>query len=184
MSAPAIRCLWNVTPQLDFKLGVYSGSTLSEVTNNSSLPNIRGRDGVLYFFEAGYKINQQENATGLPGSYKLGCIFHSSYDGFLNSNPNSADRSGYGFYLTADQAIWRKSRADEPAKGPSFGLFIRLGFMPPHFGFVSRYVDCGFNYNGLLPGRNDDIFGVALTHSGISREAATATQVPITLRKP
>jgi len=176
MSAPAIRLLLHATAQLDFKIGLYSGSTLSEETNNSSLPNIRARDGILTFWEADYKINHEKDATGLPGSYKLGCIFHSRYDGALNSNPGSVDRSGYGFYLTVDQAIWQKPTSDKQAKAPSLGVFCRLGYMPPELGFVSRYVDGGFNYNGLFPGRNDDTFGIGVTHSGISQEANRSNQ--------
>jgi porin len=171
LSAPGVRLLWHPIPQLDIKMGLYSGSTLSEKTNNSGLPNISGRDGIMTYWEADYKINHEANASGLPGTYKLGCMFHSRYDGFLNSNPDSSDRSGYGFYATIDQAIWQKAITDKQAKAPSLGLFCRIGFMPPEFGFVSRYVDAGFNYNGLFAGRNEDIFGVGVTHSGISREA-------------
>jgi porin len=171
LSAPGVRLLWHVIPLLDFKVGLYSGSTLSEKTNNSGLPNIRGRDGIMTYWEADYKVNQGPSATGLPGTYKLGCTFHSRYDGFLNSNPNSFDRCGYGFYVTIDQAIWQKTVTDKQAKAPSLGVFCRVGFMPPEFGFVSRYVDAGFNYNGLFGGRNEDTFGVGVTHSGISREA-------------
>jgi porin len=172
MSAPGVRFLFHATSQLDFKIGVYSGSTLSEETNNRSVPNIRSKDGLLSFYEADYRINHEENATGLPGTYKLGAIFHSRYQGALNANPGSIDRSGYGFYLSIGQAIWQKRVSDQKAKAPSLGLFTRLGYMPEDFGFVSRYVEGGFNYNGLFPGRNDDIFGVGVTHSGISRDAS------------
>ena len=171
LSAPGVRLLWHPIPQLDIKMGLYSGSTLSEKTNNSGLPNIRGRDGIMTYWEADYKINHEDNASGLPGTYKLGCMFHSRYDGFLNSNSDSLDRSGYGFYLTIDQAIWQKTVTDKQAKAPGLGFLCRIGFMPPEFGFVSRYIDAGFNYNGLFGGRNEDISGVGVTHSGISREA-------------
>jgi porin len=172
LSAPGMRLLWRPIPQLEFKIGLYSGSTLSEKTNNSGLPNIRGRDGIMTFWEVDYKVNHEPDASGLPATYKLGCMFHSRYEGSLNSNPGSVDRSGYGFYMTIDQAIWQKAVADKQAKAPSLGLFCRVGFMPPEFGFVSRYVDAGFNYNGLFEGRNEDVFGVGITHSGISREAS------------
>jgi porin len=171
LSAPGMRLLWRSIPQLDLKIGLYSGSTLSEKTNNSGLPNIRGRDGIMTFWEADYKVNREADTTGLPSTYKLGFMFHSRYEGSLNSNLGSVDRSGYGFYMAVDQAIWQKTVADKQAKAPSLGLFCRVGFMPPELGFVSRYVDAGFNYNGLFEGRNEDIFGVGITHSGISREA-------------
>jgi porin len=171
MSAPAIRLSWHATQQLNFKIGLYSGSTLSEQTNNSGLPNIRARDGIMTFWEADYLVNHEADATGLPSTYKLGFMFHSRYDGALNSNPDSVDRSSYGLYATVDQAIWQKRMTDKQAKAPGLGLFCRIGFSPPEFSFISRYLDAGFNYNGLFRGRNEDIFGVGITHSGISREA-------------
>lgn len=171
LSAPGMRLLWHPIPPLNFKIGLYNGSTLSEKTNNSGLPNIRGRDGIMTFWETDYKVNQEPDAIGLPGTYKLGFMFHSRYDGSLNANPGSVGRSGIGFYMIIDQAIWQKTVADKQAKAPSLGVFCRVGFMPPAIGFVSRYVDAGFNYNGLFEGRNEDIFGVGITHSGISREA-------------
>jgi porin len=176
MSASGIRLLVHATPKLDFKIGVYSGSTLSEQENNSSLPEIRGKDGLISFYEAVYRINQEQNATGLPGTCKLGAIFHSRYQGALNANPGSVDRSGYGFYLTVDQAIWQKPQSVSQSKAPSLGLFTRLGYMPEDFAFVSHYVEGGFNYNGIFPGRNDDVFGVGVTHSGISSEASSLSE--------
>jgi porin len=172
ISAPGVRLLLHATPQLDFNVGIYSGSTLSQQTNNRSIPNVRGKDGFLSFYEIDFKTNHEDTATGLPGTYKLGATFHSRYDGALNANPGSINRSGYGFYLTVDQAVWQKQTVNKQAKAPSLGLFTRLGYMPADFGFVSCYVEGGFNYNGLFPGRNDDIFGIGITHSGISGDAS------------
>ena len=172
MSAPGFRVLFHVTDSLDFRAALFSGSTLSQSQNNRSFPHFASRDGVLLLSEAAYHYNHGENAAGLPGTYKLGIIFHSHYDGALNANPESVDRSECGVYFAADQSVWRKAVADKKETAPSLGFFTRLGYMPEDVGFVSRYVEGGFNFNGLLPGRQDDIFGVAFTHSGISNDAS------------
>jgi porin len=172
MSAPAIRFVLNVTPNIDLNVGVYSGSTLAQATNNRVLPNILAQYGFISFYEIDYNVNHEDIATGLPTTYKLGAIYHSLYDGQLNLNPGSANRPGYGLYLTIDQAIWKKPTTDKNVRAPGLGVFCRLGYMPDDFGFISRYVDGGFNYNGLIPGRNNDIFGIAVTHSGISDAAS------------
>ncbi|MBV8586839.1 MAG: carbohydrate porin [Verrucomicrobia bacterium] len=172
MSAPAVRFVLNVTSNIDLNVGVYSGSTLAQATNNRSLPNIRAQDGLISFYELDYRVNHEDIATGLPTTYKLGAIYHSLYDGQLNNNLGSANRPGYGLYLTIDQAIWKKPTTDKNVRPPGLGVFCRLGYMPEDFGFVSHYIDGGFNYNGLIPGRNDDIFGIAVTHSGISDSAS------------
>ena len=174
MSAAGARLLLRVVPDVfDLRFGIYSGSTLSESQNNRSLPHIASRDGVLTVSEAVYLLNHRKDAHGLPGSFKFGVLFHSRYDGELNQDPRSVDRSEYGFYLTGDQTVWRKAvGSDNKSMGPAFGVFTRVGYVPEDVGFISRYVEGGFNFNGLLPGRVDDIFGVGVTHSGISDTAS------------
>ena len=172
MSAPAIRFLLNLTPNIDLNVGIYSGSTLAQATNNRGFPNIRAQDGFLCFYEIDYHVNREDISTGLPTTYKLGAIYHSLYDGELNLNPGSANRPGYGIYLTIDQAIWKQRTTDKNVRPPGLGAFCRLGYMPDDFAFVSRYIDAGLNYNGLIPGRNDDIFGIGVTHSGLSGVAS------------
>ena len=77
-----------------------------------------------------------------------------------------------GFYFVAEQTVWRKVATDKKDNSPAFGVFTRPGYMPANFGFVSRYVEGGFNFTGLLPNRHDDVFGVGATHSGISGVAS------------
>ena len=90
----------------------------------------------------------------------------------MNVNLGSSNRPAYGLYLTIDQAIWKKRTTDKNVRSPGLGAFCRLGYMPDDFAFVSRYIDAGFNYNGLIPGRNDDVFGIGVTHSGLSHAAS------------
>ena len=174
MSAPGARVLLRVVPDVfDLRGAIYSGSTLSESENNRSFPHIAGRDGVFTVSEAVYLLNHRKDARGLPGTYKFGAFFHSRYDGELNANPRSIDRSEYGLYLVGDQTLWRKEvDSDNKSKGPAFGVFARLGYAPEDVSFVSRYAEGGFNFNGLFPGRADDIFGVGVTHSNISDVAS------------
>ncbi|MBV9674093.1 MAG: carbohydrate porin [Verrucomicrobia bacterium] len=175
MSAPGIRLLLEPTSALDLRAAVFSGSTLSEKENNISAPNIRAKDGVLSLYEISYKTNHEDNSTGLPGSYKIGAIYHTRYSGELNGNLNAQNRAAYGIYLTIDQAVWQKTSSNQESKGPSLGFFTRLGLIPEDFGFVSHYVEGGLNLNGLIPDRNDDIFGIGVTHSGISHRASAAS---------
>ena len=59
-----------------------------------------------------------------------------------------------------------------PVLSLSTGRDLTHEDQPANFGFVSRYVEGGFNFSGLLPNRHDDVFGVGATHSGISGVAS------------
>lgn len=168
-----------MTPGLELRLGLYSGNTLSESENPHSRPVIRGRDGVLSLYEAAYRLNREENAPGLPGTYKLGGVFHSRFRGPLNEHPGVVNASEYAVYVVADQSVWRAPRSevgrDKTQARPGVGLFFRAGYVPEDVGFVSRYFDGGINFNGLIPGRGGDLFGLGVTHSGVSRDARRAS---------
>ncbi len=171
MSAPGIRLLAkNAADTLELRVAVYSGSTGVESENHRGLPHLAGGDGVLSFGEAVWRHGK--DAGQLPCTLKLGMIFHSRYEGYLNANLDSSDRGEYGFYFVADQAVWRKAASAKETNPPSFGVFTRLAYMPANFAFITRYGEAGFNFNGILPNRQDDTFGVALTHSAISGVAS------------
>jgi len=50
-----------------------------ELDNKSGVRfNFSRHDGALALVECAYKINQQTNSSGLPGTYKLGAFYHTA----------------------------------------------------------------------------------------------------------
>jgi porin len=52
----------------------------------------------------------------------------------------------------------------------NISLFVRSGGAPSNTNFVDYYVDGGFNFTGFIPGRYNDIAGLALARSHVSSD--------------
>ncbi|PPQ37006.1 carbohydrate porin [Rhodoblastus acidophilus] len=139
--------------------------------------NVRLQDAPLAMQEVQYKYNQGKDDTGLAGTIKFGAFEH--YGNFANLRYDTAGsplgglasngvagvlKGDYGFYGVLDQQIWKMG--DEPGKGAA--LFVRVAGAPGDRNMVDFYVDGGVNFTGLVPGRPDDAFGVAVAYAHVS----------------
>ena len=130
----------------------------------------RFNDGAFAIAEARYALNQAKDAAGQPATYKLGTWYHSG--SFADERFDSSGQSlasptstgvpqqhwnNFGVYAVADRQLWRNDETDR-----NFGVFLRVGAAPADRNLVTLYADTGFNFKGILPGRSDDVFGVAL----------------------
>ncbi len=109
-----------------------------------------------------------------------------------------ARHGNYGAYLAADQNVFVAPGAtpisgpgETPASAPvgnaedaassgniptappdtggrAASVFLRLGLAPDDRNLSPFYLDAGFNFRGLLPGRPKDVFGVAFAYLAIS----------------
>jgi porin len=138
--------------------------------------------GALWMLELQYAVNQEKDAVGLPGVYKLGGWYHSGT--FLDqrygidaagvpvslASPLVADtlshRGSAGVYGVADQMIWRAGEGPQ-----SVNLFVRAGTAPDDRSLLSFYVDGGLGFKAPLPGRDDDVLTLGASYSNISRSA-------------
>jgi len=149
--------------------------------------------GSLWIGEAQYAINQDKQATGLPGVYKLGAWYATA--GFADQHfglngagaPVSlADpaavgplnrRGNGGVYAAADQMVWRMGER-------SLNLFARGSLSPSDRNLVSYYIDGGAGFKGLLAGRPADTLTFGVAYAKISRDAAALDQDTVALNGP
>ena len=110
--------------------------------------------GYLSMYEVGYRSNQDVGDKGLPGHYRIGGWHHSGnfsdHDGLTTHGDN------WGLYFAADRMLWREQ--DEQG----LGLFYRVGGSPHNRNQFEWAMDGGLSYQGLLPGRDDDIAGLGV----------------------
>ena len=122
--------------------------------------------GTLGMVELQYHINDEENATGLPATYKLG-MWYQADGAFPDQRTGANHDDDYGIYAVLDQAVYQ---------GDAFGasVFARVGVAPNDRNLVSFYADSGFGLTGLIPGRDEDVltFGVAYMDIGGKAEQA------------
>lgn len=188
-ATPGVRLRVDPDEHWSFQAGVYSGNpapdrigdpnprrTPAHDFNNSGTDfNINGSDGLFSISELSYHLNQEKDARGLPGTYKIGGWLHAgtfsnsrnSDDGLSLADPASDGRpqamdGNHGFYMIADQAIWQdKSNPDHVRQ---INLFFRAGNALADRSIFDFNCNGGVVFNGLIPGRPCDAFGVATAY--------------------
>lgn len=138
----------------------------------------RKNKGILFIQEFGFLPNQYKEAQGLPGNYKLGLFYTTGRfkDLYQDENGNSYALTGlpqkrrhgnYGFYLHVDQMLYREPNGDGTQ---GFTPFFVVVLQPSKVNEIPFFVDSGLTYKGLIPGRDQDVTGIALAYGKWSRQ--------------
>jgi len=159
--APGIRIKLQPNDAFYFQAAVYDGNPGDQDVNTNGLEfRLSSSDGAMSIYEMGYSIGQDT----LPGTYKVGGWYNTAnFPDVVTGNPHSRN---YGFYFIADQLIF----SEHPESDQGLGLFVQIGNVPDDRNMVDLYVGGGVNYHGLLPGREEDDFGIAVGHASISNK--------------
>ena len=146
--------LWGILPLGSdgyFQAGVYEGNAGDESENQSGFTiDLAKGEGAMYMFELGLPMG----FGALPGTLKLGGFYHTGED-FENFQNGGMEGNLPVFYFLLDQQL---------AAGISG--FVRYSLSAKEsISIVHTYVDGGLNWQGLIPGREDDVFGIGLSHT-------------------
>jgi porin len=186
LSTPGVRVKVQPTDQLSLMAAVFNGDPAGRglgtpQSRDASGTAFRVNDDAFVIAEAAYVLNQEKDATGLPGTYKLGGWYHSGrfadqrFDtaGLSLANPASSGlpaqrRGDYAIYAAVDQMVWRAAET----KDQGLGVFVRVAGSPSERNEVDVYADGGINYKGLLPDRGDDLLGLGIAYARIGDAAS------------
>lgn len=99
----------------------------------------------------------------LPGTYRIGVIYDPRRkERFRPPNlerwPVRPQRGDYGLYLSFDQLVYR----ERPDSLQGLGLFFRYGVRRSDINRLDDFWSAGFQYQGLLPERDEDVFGFGM----------------------
>ena len=164
VASPGVRIQFLPTSKFYVMAGVYGQDVNSDpATNNQNGTRFALTDssGMLIMTEAGFLLNQSPNDIGLQGTYRLGSFVHTDDSTRFRDGGNGG--TGYGVYGVMDQQLY--SKADHV-----ISFFVRSGGAPSSTNFVDYYVDSGFNFAGFVPGRDNDVFGLAIARSHVSSD--------------
>jgi porin len=189
LAVPGVRVQVNPLDSVSALVGVFSGDPAGpNCFTDAQVCNEHGTrfslyGGSLWIGELHYKVNQGENAVGLPGIYKIGGWYatadypdqHFGLDGTgavvsLGVDPTADPirRDGnWGLYAIADQMVWREGDR-------SVNLFVRTGFSPADRNLLSWYIDGGIGFKGIVPGRPNDALTFGVAYADISNDAIAA----------
>ncbi|MDD5349946.1 MAG: carbohydrate porin, partial [Chthoniobacteraceae bacterium] len=180
VAAPGVRVRWKASDALSIQAAVFDGDVGDQAADNKHGVDWRlGRNGgVLVITEAAYAWNKTEQTTGddkkeqksteptgLPGVFKLGAFFRDAgAETDLTGTPQRTDAGGY---VIVDQQLWREPGTEDQG----LSAFGRIGGAPDDRNAVPFYADGGFNYKGLIPGREKDVAGLAFSYTKVSKYA-------------
>ena len=199
LATPGVRLQVKPTKELAVLAAVFSGDPAGRNCNDD--PQQCNKYGTTFSFSGGalwmgelqYAINQDKQAAGLPGVYKLGGWYasadfadqHFGLDGAGGVvslvDPATTDslnhRSNWGVYAVADQRVWQSGER-------SLNLFMRSSVSPSDRNLISFYIDAGAGVKGLLPGRSEDVLSFGVAYAKISSDAAAFDRDTLAVNGP
>jgi len=174
-SALAFRLRGQLSERLYALFGIYDGIPGKPNNNNGTHIILNKNDGVYCATEVGLHSTEEESADNL---YKLSLGAWRRSTDFTDYN-NVERKNNTGFYGTADKSIFR-----EEDKAQGLGAFFQLGYAPGDKNQTEHYYGAGLQYTGLLPGRDQDVTGLAWAraeNSGDFRSANPGTTTAETI---
>lgn len=199
LATPGVRLKFQANDRLTALVGVFNGDPAGrDCDDNPQKCNRHGTKfpldgGTLLIGELQYRSNQSKDATGLPGTYKLGTWYSdnkfadqrygldasgatvSLADPALDRSKNH--RGDWGLYGVADQMIWR-------GHDSSVNAFARGGFSPSNRNLIAYYVDGGLGWKGPFAGRPDDTLTFGVAYAKISGDAVSADRDALAISGP
>ncbi len=161
-----VRAIVEPTERLRLAAGIYNADPkVGEDDQNGVDFVLNPQDGVLVIAEAGYRHNQEDGDTGLPGNIKIGGYYDSSeFESF--SDPGDERKGNYGLYVLLDQMAYREGGA-----GSEQGLtpWVTLTFAPiKEVNTLPFFAAGGLVYRGLFRGRDDDTTNLGVYYGRFS----------------
>ena len=176
---PGVHALIKFSDEWSFQAGLYNGDPAGHNVNPHNL-DFPLHEGVFGIGELIYAT--ESGIGGLPATYKAGAWFNTSKKFGDLRFANVTHDDDYAIYGVIDQTVWQgggsKDLKDPSPSASSLSVFARAVIAPQeNRNLINYYFDAGLNLKGFMPGRADDVFGVAAAYAHISDDAAKADRI-------
>ncbi|MCX6136633.1 MAG: carbohydrate porin [Ignavibacteriales bacterium] len=176
----ALRIKVSLTPAFTLQAAIIDGAPGLPGEPSATGFSISRHDGALLIGEAGYSFDPssvaaQTTVTVGAWRYTSSFIDLTGTDDARNP-PMRTDNAGV--YVSASRQIY----ASATSTTEGLAAFVRYGMANGSINTFSHNFSCGLVYTGLIPGRESDVCGVALTRAQTGsayRFAAVAAGDPI-----
>jgi len=164
---------WN--PLDEWYLSFGAADTQADVRETGFNTAFHDEDYFIYLAETGI-TPRIDSANGLlPGAYRAGVWYSpeprpAEPDNF--NEPAKSYRDDTGLYLSFDQKLTKEK--DDPEDSQGLGGFFRYGFAHSRSNDIQNFFSIGFQYQGLLDGKDNDVAGLGYAQ-GIFSDRANAT---------
>jgi len=117
-------------------------------------------DYFFYALESGVTGRLNSVNGAMPGAYRAGFWTDAQDKARFSNSANYRD--DIGFYISCDQMIVKENSASEDTQG--LGVFGRFGYADSDLNEIGNFWSLGFQYQGLVDERDDDVLGVAMAN--------------------
>lgn len=168
----ALRLKVEVSKSLEILAAAFDGVPGS-LDNEAGLHIKWNQDeGVLLTSEIIF--SPQEKKYGKDYSkFSIGAWYYTSK--FEKTDDGLKENGNSGIYVSGEQFIYSENSSTEQG----LALFGRLGIANSSFNSSDFSIQAGFNYIGLIPGRDEDMLGLAFTSIHLSKEFRNIEQLDI-----
>lgn len=127
-------------------------------------------DYFFYAAETGVAPQFDSGKGPMPGAYRVG-VWNDPQDKERFSDGKIV-RDDTGFYISCDQMVYKENDGIEDSQG--LGVFTRAGWANKKVNDITDFLSLGFQYQGLVEGRDDDVLGLGYAKGTFSTEAGYA----------
>ncbi|OVE75917.1 hypothetical protein BVX97_02980 [bacterium E08(2017)] len=154
----ALRLNAKPSPSSYMLVTLYDGVPGDPAHERSNPVILKESDGLFYGVEAG--LTPDEDADSPYYKLAIGGWYHTC--DIEDCYGNETDKNG-GIYILGELSVFR-----EDDKNQGLGIFAQYGNAMEDRSEIAYSVIGGLNYTGLIPGRDEDIFGLGVAHAVLS----------------
>lgn len=165
----ALRFKYNVSNSFELLAAVFDGVPGSLVDEESFNVSWNKDEGALLAAELIYCPGKKEFGVDYS-KFSIGGWYYTS--AFENTAEDRYKTGNYGIYINGEQFVYSEDLSPEQG----LAVFGRFGIANSNFNPSDYSILGGINYTGLIPGRNDDVFGLAFSSIHLSDEFRNETK--------
>lgn len=124
-------------------------------------------DAFIYIAETGIVPSFDSKNGPLKGAYRFGLWYDPSPKS--NADDTKLQSDDVGFYTSCDQLILKEN--DDPNDDQGLGVFGKYSYADSRKNNVTNFISFGFQYKGLIEGRDNDVLGVGFARGVLSDRA-------------
>ena len=151
-----------------FVLGALDAGTYPVLYAPGFDTTFQGPATFLGYMQHAFHVNMPSAKGDLPGNYRVGLVYDPRVKAEFE-HPELSEGTDWVVFSSCDQMLFREVADSDQG----LGVFARLGWNHPERNRFEQFYSGGAQYQGLIPGRDQDVLGLGFTYhrtSGSYRE--------------
>ena len=165
------RIDYRPNPSFAFRAGLFDSNPGIQNLNDKhgTVFHLNPNAGLILIAEGVCQTKPTPTNGGIVGTYTLGGYYDSRQ--FSGDFVHRAHSANGGLYAIGDQVVYRpEPYIGEKSSIRGLSIFSSCAVAPGDRNLVSFYLDGGLNYIGLVPGRDNDVSGLAVSYTKIGND--------------